>query len=192
MLREHVRQHDNVAALLPDSFVDVFMAAQYGSLSPGRCVALLVNSPSSSGAAGPASQQSRPASPEQQAIETEPVGAAALCGFPPDRRDVDLPLAAPATALKETVTAINECRARRLSGELKTYAESAQCSNPRIIQAFSVANYQRMYLIVQFMAKRLQLSEKVDRHELTEIDARLENAKLFIEIVGAADPRLGY
>jgi hypothetical protein len=42
------------------------------------------------------------------------------------------------------------------------------------------------------MAKRLQLSEKVDRHELTEIDARLENAKLFIEIVGAADPRLGY
>jgi hypothetical protein len=68
--------------------------------------------------------------------------------------------------LKETVIAINECRARRLSGELKTYVESAQCSNPRIIQAFSAAHYRRMYLIVRFTAKRLQLSEKVDGFDL--------------------------
>jgi hypothetical protein len=58
----------------------------------------------------------------------------------------------------EMTTAINECRAKRLAGELKTYVESARCSNPRIIQAFSKANYRYMDLIVLFTAKRLQVS----------------------------------
>ncbi len=33
MLRENFRRHDNLAAVLPDSVVDVALAAQYGALS---------------------------------------------------------------------------------------------------------------------------------------------------------------
>jgi hypothetical protein len=42
--------------------------------------------------------------------------------------------------LRETQRAIDECRAKRLSGELPTFAASVQCSNPRMIQAFNAAN----------------------------------------------------
>jgi len=165
MLRENVRQHDGLAAVLPDSFVDAFTAAQYGPLSPGRCLSLLVNNQSSPTAAVPALQQPRP---QQQATQTQQNGPVAL-----------------AAAMKETEIAINECRAKRINGEIKTFVESSKCSNPRIIQAFSAAHYRYMDLIALFTAKRLQISERVDRHELTEIQAQLENTKIFTEIVDA-------
>jgi hypothetical protein len=41
VLRERVRQADAFAAVLPDSVIDVALAAQYGALSPGRCIACL-------------------------------------------------------------------------------------------------------------------------------------------------------
>jgi ABC-type uncharacterized transport system substrate-binding protein len=34
------------------------------------------------------------------------------------------------------LAAVKECKAKRLSGELKTYVQSAMCSNPGIVQAF--------------------------------------------------------
>jgi hypothetical protein len=43
MVRESVRRHDNLAAVLPDSLVDVALVAQYGPLSPGRCLSILLN-----------------------------------------------------------------------------------------------------------------------------------------------------
>jgi len=53
-------------------------------------------------------------------------------------------------------------------GELKTYVQSAICSNPSVVQAFSAANYKHMALIQGFVAKRLELAEKLDRGQITE------------------------
>ncbi len=92
-------------------------------------------------------------------------------------------------AFKETQTAINECRAKRLSGELKTFVASAQCSNPRIMQAYGAANYRYMDLIATFTAKRLQIAQKIDRSEITEAQAQFENTKLLNDIVEAERQR---
>jgi hypothetical protein len=87
------------------------------------------------------------------------------------------------------VAAITECRNKRIDGTLKTFVASAQCSNPRIVQAFSKANYRYMDLIAAFNAKRLQISERVDRNQLTEADAQVETQKLFASIVEAEKQR---
>jgi hypothetical protein len=71
-------------------------------------------------------------------------------------------------ASKAAISAANECRAKRLSGELKTYVESVECSNPRIVEAWSAANYKYMDLVKSFAAKRLELARRVDRGELSE------------------------
>ena len=46
-------------------------------------------------------------------------------------------------------------------GELKTYVQSAICSNPSVVQAFSAANYKHMALIQGFVAKRLELQKNL-------------------------------
>jgi hypothetical protein len=53
MLRENVRKHDSMAAVLPDGLVDAALAAQYGTLSPGRCISILLNGNSTPVAATP-------------------------------------------------------------------------------------------------------------------------------------------
>jgi hypothetical protein len=72
------------------------------------------------------------------------------------------------------LSAVGECKAKRLSGELKTYVESATCSNPNIVQAFSAANYKHMDLIQAFAAKRLELAEKLDRQQISEAQSDRE------------------
>jgi ribosomal protein L20 len=72
---------------------------------------------------------------------------------------------------------------------LKTYVASAQCANPRIVQAYTKANYRYMDLIAALTARRVQISERVDRNQLTEADAAVENQKLFASIVEAEKQR---
>ena len=45
VLREVSRQHDSLAAVLPDSVVDLALAGQFGELSSGRCLAVLIGRP---------------------------------------------------------------------------------------------------------------------------------------------------
>ncbi len=166
ILRESVRRHDTLAAALPDSLVDLALVAQYGALSPGRCLGILLTTPV---AATPVAPQPRN---QQQASPAPLTSEEAL-----------------RMAFKETQTAINECRAKRLSGELKTFVASAQCSNPRIMQAYGAANYRYMDLIATFTAKRLQIAQKIDRSEITEAQAQFENTKLLNDIVEAERQR---
>jgi hypothetical protein len=58
--------------------------------------------------------------------------------------------------------------------ELKTYVQSAMCSNPGIVQAFSAVNYKHMDLIQAFAAKRLEIAEKLDRGQITETQSDRE------------------
>jgi len=92
-------------------------------------------------------------------------------------------------AQNEMVAAITECRNKRIDGKLKTFVASAKCANPRIVQAFSNANYRYMDLIAAFNAKRLEISERVDRKQLTEADAQIETQRLFASIVEAQKQR---
>lgn len=70
--------------------------------------------------------------------------------------------------------AVKECKVKRLGGELKTYVQSAMCSNPGIVQAFSAVNYKHMDLIQAFAAKRLEIAEKLDRGQITETQSDRE------------------
>jgi hypothetical protein len=72
------------------------------------------------------------------------------------------------------LAAVKECKAKRLSGELKTYVQSAMCSNPGIVQAFAAINYKRLDLIQGFAAKRRELAEKLDRGQITEAQGERE------------------
>jgi len=42
VLREIARQRDGFAAILPDGIVDLAIAAQYGEMSSGRCLVVLL------------------------------------------------------------------------------------------------------------------------------------------------------
>jgi hypothetical protein len=172
ILREVVRKHDNLAALLPDGIVDVALAAQFGELSPGRCLSLLAVYATQPASTVPLPQQSKAQQPANVA--------------PLPQQQISHPSMTAEEALKAattaTETAIKECREKRINGELKSFMDSAKCSNPRLIQAFKAANYRYMDLIAQFASKRLAIAERLDRKELTEEQAQIENKKAFTDI----------
>jgi hypothetical protein len=166
-LRETVRRQDGLARILPDALITAALEANAGPLTPMKCVGLLLNKQNTSVAPAPA-----PVPP--------PLPQASVSQPPQDPMVI---------AQNEMVAAITECRNKRIDGTLKTFVASAQCSNPRIVQAFSNANYRYMDLIAAFNAKRLQISERVDRNQLTEADAQVETQKLFASIVEAEKQR---
>lgn len=164
-LRETVRRQDGLARILPDALITAAIEANAGPLTPMKCVGLLLN------------KQGTPV-------------ASALAPAPPPQASVSQPPQDPmAIAQNEMVSAIAECRNKRINGTLKTFVASAQCANPRIVQAFSKANYRYMDLIAAFNAKRLQISERVDQKQITEADAQVETQKLFASIVEAEKQR---
>jgi hypothetical protein len=171
MLREHLRKRDSLAAAMPDVLVDVALAAHYGALSPGRCVAILVSDVTSSITRTPAATP-----PPVTQLQPRPQGAQPQPQQLPDFR------VSHGQELREVERAMYECRARRLAGELRNFAETARCSNPRIVQAFSAANYRYMDLIASFADKRLRLAEHLDRHDLTEAQAEQETLKYWLEL----------
>lgn len=63
------------------------------------------------------------------------------------------------------------CRNRRLSGELASYAASADCANPLVIFAYRRAGYRHMDLVMSLTAKRRKLAQAVDEGRLTEAQA---------------------
>jgi len=176
-----------VAGVLPDAVIDSIVAAQYGPLSPPRCIVLAFH-----GTPLPALAGEHPRGWQEAAQAGISGAASALASqFPrrPSQPQASTVTAPPhtAAALKqagdETKAAITECKNKRLSGELKTYAASAECSNPRIVAAFQSAGYRYMDLIYLLTAKRRELSEQVDNGTLTEAQAELEAAQLIVRIV---------
>lgn len=102
-------------------------------------------------------------------------------------REMGAPLPATADdslqrAFKITVQAADECKAKRLSGQLSSFTASAQCAVPAMIQAFNAAHYRYMDLIQMYAAKRVELATKVDRGEITEQQAEVENRQIFAGI----------
>jgi hypothetical protein len=165
-LRETVRRQDGLARILPDALITAAIEANAGPLTPMKCVGLLLSKQNTPVASAPAPQ---PVAPPQASVSQ-----------PQDPMVI---------AQNEMVAAITECRNMRIDGTLKTFVASAQCANPRIVQAYSKANYRYMDLIAAFTTKRVQISERVDRKQLTEADAQVETQKLFASIVEAEKQR---
>jgi hypothetical protein len=163
-LRESVREQDRLARILPDGVVDAVIESNAGPLSPGRCLVILL---------GGQHAPTPTASPAPQ----------------PNPKTISAQANPPATVQGEMVAAINECKAKRLAGELKTYVESAQCSNSRILQAFGRTNYRYMDLITLMTAKRAQIAERLDRGQITEADANMAFQQAFSDIVTAQNAR---
>lgn len=166
-LRETVRRQDSLARAMPDTVVDWGMTAQYGQLSPGRCLAVLVGGKAMAAPAPAASTASQALAPGSARADPSTFQ----------------------TAGNQAVTAISECRAKRLSGELKSFTASAQCSGPRIIEAFSRVNYRYMDLVTLMVAKRAQISERLDRNEMSETDANVAFQQAFTDVVTAEKTR---
>ena len=78
----------------------------------------------------------------------------------------------------EVTAAIEECRAARMRGELKSYAEAAQCANVRIRAVNQSASYPFMDLVDLAAAVRLADAEKVDKHQMSEAEAALHVAQV--------------
>jgi hypothetical protein len=169
-LRETVRKQDGLARILPDAVVDAVIEGNIGPLSPGRCLGALLNG------------QHAPA----------PAVAAAPATVPqPDRQAISAQANSPAmqAAGNEAGAAINECKSKRLSGELRSFVQSAQCSNPRIIAAFKKANYRYLDLVTLMTAKRMQIAERLDRNQMSEADANVAYQQAFTDIVTAEKAR---
>jgi hypothetical protein len=164
-LRETVRRQDGLARILPETLITAAIEANVGPLTPMKCVGLLLNKQGTPIASAPA-----PVAPQPQAVANQPQDPMVI-------------------AQNEMVAAITECRNRRIDGILNTFVASAQCANPRIVQAYSKANYRYMDLIAAFTTKRVQISERVDRKQITEADAQVETQKLFASIVEAEKQR---
>lgn len=81
-----------------------------------------------------------------------------------------------------TAQASEECRAKRLRGELPSHAASVQCANVPMLQAFNAAHYRYMDLIQFFATKRLKFATMIDRGELTEQQGQIEIQKVYASI----------
>lgn len=173
VLRETVRQREGLAAIPPDSVVDRDTAVQNGPLSPARCLSLFVSQKQVLLSIAP-----RPAVPPSS-----------LRGPQSSQGLTSTSWIARSAALDEAEHAVDECRTKRLSGELPSFAASVQCSNLPMIRAFGAVSYSYMDLIKALAEKRLALAQKIDRGELTEDQANLENAKLYLELAVAERQR---
>ncbi len=171
VLRETTRRADPMVALLPDSLIDFGLTAQYGALSPSRCIDVLLTMMSS---------QPQPVQPSVRKTPTPPQPRTAT---PPAAPSAMAPHEALKAAFREMEVAANECRAKRLRGELPSYAASANCSNPRIVQAFARAHYRYMDLIDVYTAKRFEVATRQDRKEMTEDQANAEIMKAYAKMI---------
>lgn len=60
------------------------------------------------------------------------------------------------------------CVDMRHNGTFKTLAESAKCSNPKIIAAYERVHFPYMDLVKHYTDRRLEILEKEDNKEISE------------------------
>jgi hypothetical protein len=161
MLRENIKQHDKLAAHLPDGLIEAGMSMQYGNLSPSRCLALLAGSNNTA-----VTQSSSPV--QQLQAQQQPRHI-----YTPNNTE---------TIPSKVKAVVESCKNKRISGELKNFVASANCSNPLILEIYQNAQYPYMDLIGQLTAKRLEVSEKIDAGTLTEGEAQLETAQFITHL----------
>jgi hypothetical protein len=92
-------------------------------------------------------------------------------------------------ATEKSEAAINECKDKRLRKELKTYKESAECSNPRVYAAWQEAGDPYLDLTGLLLAAKLVCAENMDKGKATEAECRLQVAELNSRLVSERQRR---
>ena len=84
----------------------------------------------------------------------------------------------------EVKAATEECRAKRLRGELRSYVESARCANQAFLAIAAKANLPapNMDLVNLLLAARLAGAEKIDKGEIAEAQMQLDLAELNVQV----------
>lgn len=94
------------------------------------------------------------------------------------------------TPLERSRQAIEECRERRLRGELSSYKESAECSSPKIFAAWREAGYTHMDLITAWVSAREDASAKVDQKVITAAEFERQMGELTIRLTAEEKRRV--
>jgi len=93
-------------------------------------------------------------------------------------------------AAEEANSVNTQCRDRRVSGELKSHAESAECSNPGITKAYAGIGYPYMDLVAMFEARRLEMAKEVDKSMLADTEDTMGFARIALEIAAQEAERV--
>jgi 23S rRNA A2030 N6-methylase RlmJ len=92
--------------------------------------------------------------------------------------------------VQQSITRImQECRTKRLAGELPNYVASARCSNDRIRQVRVESGDPYMDLTDLYLAHRMALARRIDNGELSEEDTQLQLAELRTRLNSEAQQR---
>gem|GEM_PF-6703605 len=84
-----------------------------------------------------------------------------LC--PPFKEEVENKQALEAATLAE-----KDCEIKRTHGEISTYQASAQCSIPKIKEAFQNINFRYMDLVDSYTKNKNKIAQRIDKNEITE------------------------
>jgi hypothetical protein len=76
----------------------------------------------------------------------------------------------------EARAVMQDCRNKRLAGELRGYVASAQCSNPRLAQLAAFYRAADGDVVALFLARRLEIAERMDAGKLTEAQGQVETS----------------
>ena len=82
-----------------------------------------------------------------------------------------------------------ECHEKRLSGQLKGFADAARCSNDRMRQIWADAGFPYMDLVDLMAADRLAVAERMDKEELSTAEANVQMAEFGVCVVNEAQRR---
>jgi hypothetical protein len=92
-------------------------------------------------------------------------------------------------ARQQTDAVSQECKNKRLRGELKTYRQSVECSNPRIAAIWQEAGDTYMDLVHLRLAARMVCADNIDSKQVTEAECDLQLAELETRITSEAQRR---
>lgn len=92
--------------------------------------------------------------------------------------------------LREQIQQVrDECRAKRLSGELPGYETSARCSNDRIRFFYADSGFPYMDLVDLLLAYQIAVSKRIDIGEISEEEANVQLAEVETRIVSEEQRR---
>jgi len=90
---------------------------------------------------------------------------------------------------KQTKAISGECHEKRLSGQLRGFADTARCSDDRMRQVWADAGFPYMDLVNLMAAHRLAIAERMDKGELSVAEASVQMAELGVRVVNEAQRR---
>lgn len=95
------------------------------------------------------------------------------------------------SALARNAIAVQEeCRNKRLAGELPDRAASVRCATPRVLELYRAAHYPYMDLIELARAQMLVIAERRDRDQISDAEEGAALAELNTRITGELDRRV--